>query len=347
MPAVKEAPLLLLVPTWALVLANVYFGLDTDFSVGMAERAVEAPGRRCQMNAETAADDHPVAAPAGRCRRSWLRVVIPIVSEAVTLHDRCGDGRAGAHDRPPLPMDGETFFVLPWMSPYRASPSPSRSRLLGMLFALVAGLLWVVTSIYSIGYMRGHNEQNQTRFFAAFAVAISATIGIAFSANLFTLFLFYELLTLSTYPLVAHAARRGQAGRTDLSRTAAGHLHRPVPAGHHRDLVAAGTLDFQAGGILAGHIDPAWAGLLYALFLFGIGKAAADAVSSLAAGGDGGADTGQRPAARGRRGQGRGLHPVQGDVYIFGGAFISAQRRAPVAWSGSPRPPSCSPRWSP
>ena len=76
---------------------------------------------------------------------------------------------------------------------------------LGMLFALVASFLWIITTIYSIGYMRSHHEQNQTRFFAAFAVSIAATMGIAFSANLFTLFLFYELLTLATYPLVSHA----------------------------------------------------------------------------------------------------------------------------------------------
>ena len=61
----------------------------------------------------------------------------------------------------------------------------------GMLFALVASTLWLVTSAYSIGYMRGLDEHAQTRYFAFFAVALSATIGVAFSANLFTLYLFY------------------------------------------------------------------------------------------------------------------------------------------------------------
>ena len=109
-------------------------------------------------------------------------------------------------------MDGE-LFALTLIEPLPGIAIAFEIEALGMLFALVAGLLWVVTSIYSIGYMRGHNEQNQTRFFAAFAVSIAATMGIAFSANLFTLFLFYELLTLSTYPLVTHAdtpeAKRG------------------------------------------------------------------------------------------------------------------------------------------
>jgi multicomponent Na+:H+ antiporter subunit D len=89
---------------------------------------------------------------------------------------------------------------------------------LGMLFALVASFLWIVTTVYAIGYMRSHHEQNQTRFYACFAVAIGSAMGIAFAANLFTLFIFYEVLTLSTYPLVTHAgtpeARKG--GRTYL-----------------------------------------------------------------------------------------------------------------------------------
>ncbi len=89
---------------------------------------------------------------------------------------------------------------------------------LGMLFALVASGLWIVTTLYSIGYMRGHHEQNQTRFYICFAVAISGAIGVAFAANVFTLFVFYEAITLSTYPLVTHhgteAAKR--AGRVYL-----------------------------------------------------------------------------------------------------------------------------------
>jgi len=79
---------------------------------------------------------------------------------------------------------------------------------LGMLFAALASMLWIVNSLYSIGYMRGNEEANQTRFYALFAVSLGATVGVAFAANLFTLFLFYEVLTLSTYPLVAHKGDR-------------------------------------------------------------------------------------------------------------------------------------------
>ena len=171
-------------------------------------------------------------------------------------------------------MDGEVF-ALTLFEPLPGIAIAFEIEALGMLFALVAGLLWLVTSIYAIGYMRGHNEQNQTRFFAAFAISIAATMGIAFAGNLLTLFLFYELLTLATYPLVTHAgtpeAKKG--GRTYLGillGTSIGLFLLGILV----TWTLTGRIDFQAGGILNGHIDPAWAGLLYALFLFGIGKAA-------------------------------------------------------------------------
>ena len=75
---------------------------------------------------------------------------------------------------------------------------------LGLLFALVAAVTWVLTTLYSIGYMRGLNEHSQTRFYVCFALTLSATMGAAFSNNWFTLFIFYELITFFTYPLVAH-----------------------------------------------------------------------------------------------------------------------------------------------
>jgi multicomponent Na+:H+ antiporter subunit D len=74
----------------------------------------------------------------------------------------------------------------------------------GMLFALSASALWLATSVYSIGYVRGTNETHQTRYFAAFALCVAATMGLAFSANFFTFFIFYELLTAATWPLVVH-----------------------------------------------------------------------------------------------------------------------------------------------
>ncbi|MGA0343164.1 MAG: proton-conducting transporter membrane subunit [Arenicellales bacterium] len=146
---------------------------------------------------------------------------------------------------------------------------------LGLLFALIASSLWIVTTVYAIGYMRGHGESDQTRFFTFFAIAISATMGVALSANLITLFLFYELLTLSTYPLVTHAgtaeARRG--GRVYLGILIGTSMAFLLPA-----IIATwyftGSVTFEAGGILAGKISPLTTGILFALFAFGIGKAA-------------------------------------------------------------------------
>ena len=75
---------------------------------------------------------------------------------------------------------------------------------LGMVFATISSLLWIFASVYSVGYMRSAHEKSQTRFFACFATSLSAAVGGAFSANLFTLIIFYEVLSLITYPLVYH-----------------------------------------------------------------------------------------------------------------------------------------------
>lgn len=146
---------------------------------------------------------------------------------------------------------------------------------LGMLFAALASGLWLVNSIYSIGYMRGNREKNQTRFYVYFSIAIAATMGIAFASNLFTLFLFYELLTLSTYPLVAHKGdqKSMKGARTYLGVLLATSIGLLLPAIIWTYLIA-GTGEFTPGGILSGNIAGGAVGLLLALFVFGTGKAA-------------------------------------------------------------------------
>ena len=146
---------------------------------------------------------------------------------------------------------------------------------LGLLFALIASGLWIVTSVYSIGYMRGNKESHQTRYYICFAIALFATMGVAFAANMFTLFVFYEVLTLSTYPLVAHkgteeAKRGGRVYLILLLSTSIGFLLLAMVWTWH----AAGTLDFVNGGILRDKVDPGLLPLLLALYMFGIGKAA-------------------------------------------------------------------------
>lgn len=146
---------------------------------------------------------------------------------------------------------------------------------LGMLFALVASFLWLVTTCYSIGYMRSHQEKNQTRFYVCFAVAIGAVMGLAFSANLFTLFIFYEVLTLSTYPLVTHAGteKAKKGGRIYLGILLTTSIVFFLLAIVSTWLIA-GTLDFKPGGIFADDVDKITASILLVLFIFGIGKAA-------------------------------------------------------------------------
>ena len=146
---------------------------------------------------------------------------------------------------------------------------------LGMMFATIASSLWILTSIYSIGYMRGNNEHNQTRYYVSFAIALASTMGIAFAGNLLTLFVFYEALTLSTYPLVTHHgdAAAKQGGRTYLGillSTSIGFLLIAILW----TWIATGTLDFTEGGILAGKADGAMTAILLFLYMYGIGKAA-------------------------------------------------------------------------
>jgi multicomponent Na+:H+ antiporter subunit D len=146
---------------------------------------------------------------------------------------------------------------------------------LSILFAMIASGLWVVTSVYAIGYMRGTNEVNQTRFFACFAIALFGAMGVAFSANLLTLFIFYEVLTLSTYPLVAHKgdAKAKAGARTYLLVLLTTSIVFLLPAIIWTYAVA-GTLDFVRGGILEGNMAAGAATFLLLLFLFGVGKAA-------------------------------------------------------------------------
>lgn len=146
---------------------------------------------------------------------------------------------------------------------------------LGMIFAGVAALLWPVNSLYSIGYMRGNHEKKQTRFYVCFAVAIASAMGVAFAGNLVTLFVFYEVLTLSTYPLVTHKGTEDamKAGRVYLGiliSTSVGLLLLAIIWTY----VATGSVDFQQGGIIEGHLEGPLVGLLLALFMFGVGKAA-------------------------------------------------------------------------
>ena len=146
---------------------------------------------------------------------------------------------------------------------------------LGAVFGLVASGLWIMAAIYSVGYMRGNNEANQTRFNAFYAIAVHAALAIAWSGNLLMLFIFYEVLTFSTYPLVIHKQTKDamRAGRLYMGILVGTSLMLLLPAVIWV-WIATGSLDFVPGGILAGKIDPSYVPWMLALFAFGVGKSA-------------------------------------------------------------------------
>ena len=218
---------------------------------------------------------------------SGVIVVLPLVGAALIL----ALGRwPNVRDAAGLVTASVLFgLVLTLLDPVKGGARPGLSLIevvpgielalevepLGLLFALVASFLWIVTALYAIGYMRGHHEENQTRFFTFFAIAIAGAMGVAFSANLFTLFAFYEALTLCTFPLVTHhgteeAKRAGRIYLGILLSTSVG-----------LQLLAiiwtwqlAGTVDFTDGGILAGTAGNGALSVILVLFVFGVGKAA-------------------------------------------------------------------------
>ena len=146
---------------------------------------------------------------------------------------------------------------------------------IGNLFALLASFLWVITTVYSIGYMRGHKEVNQTRFYSCFAIALAAVMTAAYADNLLTLFIAYEVLTISTFPLVTHAgtdnARRG--GRLYISLLMGTSIGLLMPA-IIWTFILTGTTTFTAGGIIDPAIGVTTISILIGLYVFGIAKAA-------------------------------------------------------------------------
>ena len=166
------------------------------------------------------------------------------------------------------PQSGEFALMADYSLKLSAEP-------MGVIFALLASFLWVVTTVYSIGYMRGHHEINQTRFYTCFALAIAAVMGAAYADNLLTLFVAYEVITLSTFPLVTHAGGEParKAGKIYLGILMSTSIAFLLPAIIWTATVA-GTMDFVAGGVLkdAGMSNGALA-IMMALFVFGIAKA--------------------------------------------------------------------------
>ncbi len=148
---------------------------------------------------------------------------------------------------------------------------------LGLVFAVTSSCLWILVSLYSIGYMRSLGEHAQTRFYISFALALTGAIGIALAANLVTMFLFYELLTISTYPLVAHeeTPEARSAGHKYLAYLLTGGVFFLIAILMTYHLT--GTTEFSPRGILKPALDnasPNTLRVMFFFFLLGFAKAA-------------------------------------------------------------------------
>ncbi len=145
----------------------------------------------------------------------------------------------------------------------------------GLIFALLASGLWIVVSLYSIGYMRGLKEHAQTRYFFCFAMAIFGAVGVALAGNLLTLYLFYEILTVATFPLVAHKETEEamRAGRKYLAYLLTGATL--VLFSIVLTFSLTGTLEFTPGGFLPGAGSKAILSLLFVTYILGFGSKAA------------------------------------------------------------------------
>jgi multicomponent Na+:H+ antiporter subunit D len=174
----------------------------------------------------------------------------------------------------PAVLDGKTIRYTLVAIAGQVPVLEFRVDALGLLFAATASFLWILTTFYSIGYMRSLNEHAQTRYYFCFAITMSATMGVAFSSNLVTLYLFYELISFATYPLVAHketdeAFDKGNKYVFYLLMTSKGLL-----LATFLSYALSGTFEFKPSGMFRPDTDRTLLTLTYFLFLIGIAKAA-------------------------------------------------------------------------
>ena len=126
-----------------------------------------------------------------------------------------------------------------------------RTDAFAMFFMTLSAALWLVTTLYAVGYLEG--SPHRSRFFGFFSLCVASTVGVAMAGNLFTFFIFYELLTLSTYPLVVHRGTPEslRAGDTYLRYTLGGGV--VLLLGIIWLYTLTGTQSFTEGGAL-GHV---------------------------------------------------------------------------------------------
>lgn len=219
-------------------------------------------------------------------RPLWAVLVSLLAAVAIYAADRRPNLREGATmlaaflkfaiivSMLPEVLSGRVVEIAPfYLAP--GIPLHLKADHLGTLFAIIASGLWILTSIYSIGYMRSLGYAHQTGYFASFAVCLSSTIGIAFAANLLTFFVFYEVLTIATYPLVVHSRTEEavSAGRKYLLYTlVAGQFL--LAAVVWVQMIAPGV-GFTPGGFLQGRASAFALWAIFVLFVAGCGVKAA------------------------------------------------------------------------
>jgi multicomponent Na+:H+ antiporter subunit D len=141
-----------------------------------------------------------------------------------------------------------------------------RADTLSILFCILSATLWLVTTIYAIGYLE--HSPNRSRFFGFFSLCVSSTMGIALAGNLMTFLIFYELLTICTYPLVVHKGdeKALKGGRTYLIYTliGGGVLLLAVIWMY----AIAGPIEFRDGGAIDAVVDQARGPLTLIYFMF-------------------------------------------------------------------------------
>ena len=262
---------------------------------------------------------------------AWMLVLIVLIPFAGTVFVLLFNNRPDTREAASLAAALLTFLLCALSLPSAFAPQPLSTTALqvlpgldirftadalGLLFATLASLLWIITTVYNIGYMRGLREHSQTRYYAAFALTIGAVMGVALSSNMFSLFVFYEILAIAAYPLVVHkeTAEALAAGRKYLIYTQCGGV--AILAGIMALIGMGNTLDFVPGGNPGiASIGPQFARLAFILlFCWSRRKSRTGAPARVAAKRDGCPDAGERAPARGRGREHRGFRYPPADV---------------------------------
>ncbi|PRY22098.1 multicomponent Na+:H+ antiporter subunit D [Aliiruegeria haliotis] len=146
---------------------------------------------------------------------------------------------------------------------------------LAVLFLALSSILWLLTTIYAVGYLEGGTDRS--RFFGFFSLCVASTVGIAMAGNLFTFLVFFELLTLATWPLVVHrgTSEAHRAGRIYLVYTLGGGL--ALTLGTIWLYALAGEVPFVPRGVLGDLPETAPLALtaIFVLLIAGVGVKAA------------------------------------------------------------------------